>query len=118
MCPRQLGLGELLVVVLPSDVVVVAAVVAVAAVVTVDVLAEVEVVVVVSSPVGLDVGSIVGLRVGVVTGGIGSSQPLATLIETSAQFQNCSGTPRPSGGMLSQTGILPGWKPSGHSYVS
>lgn len=37
-----------------------------------------------------------------VTGGAGDvpPQPFPTLMATSAQFQNCSGTPRPSGGML------------------
>lgn len=55
--------------------------------------------------VGLDVvmtsvGALVGDKV---VAGDDVPQPPATLISTSAQFQNCSGTPLPSGGMLSQT---------------
>lgn len=51
--------------------------------------------------VGNDVGwaDVIGTAV---TGGAGDvpPQPFPTLMATSAQFQNCSGTPRPSGGML------------------
>jgi len=81
--------------------------------------AVVEVVVVVGEKmfafVGLAVGDKVG-RADVVGNGVGRAdeigtnviggagdvppQPFPTLIATSAQFQNCSGTPRPSGGML------------------
>jgi len=61
-----------------------------------EVIATVEVVVDVT--VGRD---IVGLGVGRTAGGDEDApQPFATLISTSAQFQNCSGTPRPSGGMI------------------
>ena len=40
--------------------------------------------------------------IGTDTGGVDGvpPQPFPTFMATSAQFQNCSGTPRPSGGML------------------
>merc|ERR1712051_702707 len=63
-------------------------------------------------------GDGVGEEVGRATTGGDEEQPFAILMSTSAQFQNCSGTPRPSGGMTSQTGTFPGKKPSGQSYVS
>jgi len=71
---------------------------------------EVEVVVVVSLAANGDkVGSLIGEVVGDrVAAGEDVPQPFATLISTSAQFQNCSGTPRPSGGITSQTGRSPG----------
>ena len=51
-----------------------------------------------------DVGNAVGREVGkpADTGGGDDTppHPFPTLIATSAQFQNCSGTPRPSGGIL------------------
>lgn len=65
--------------------------------------------------VGTVIGEAVGSEVGSSTAGEDVPQPFATRISTSAQFQNCSGTPRPSGGMESQTGTFPGWNPSGQS---
>lgn len=50
---------------------------------------------------GVDIA--VGREVGKLATGGGEEvppHPFPTLIATSAQFQNCSGTPRPSGGML------------------
>lgn len=65
------------------------------------------------SRVGLAVGTVLGALVvgkAVIVGSEvgraeegddgGPPQPLPILIATSAQFQNCSGTPRPSGGIL------------------
>jgi len=71
--------------------------------------------------VGSFVGRFVGSKVGEIKAGADVGQLFATLISTSAQFQNCSGTPRPSGGTTSQTetGKSPGsLNPSGQSYVS
>ena len=62
--------------------------------------------------VGLSVGTAVAVVVGKVVGwdvgrpdATGGAEellphPFPTLMATSAQFQNCSGTPRPSGGIL------------------
>ena len=62
--------------------------------------------------VGLSVGNVVAVIVGKAvgwdvgrpdaTGGTEDTlpHPFPTLMATSAQFQNCSGTPRPSGGIL------------------
>ena len=62
--------------------------------------------------VGLAVGTAVAVVVGKAVGwGVGRPDategaeellphPFPTLMATSAQFQNCSGTPRPSGGIL------------------
>ena len=75
-------------------------------VVVVVVVANVEEVVVEEITGGFetDVGNAVGREVGKPAdtgGGDGMPpHPFPTLIATSAQFQNCSGTPRPSGGML------------------
>lgn len=109
LCAAQLGFGVLLVVVVATAVLVL---VDVDVVVTVaPVFTEVdEVVDVVSllSLVGDGVGPLLGVRVGTLLGvavgkdAIGDEvpQPVPTLISTSAQFQNCSGAPRPSGGIL------------------
>lgn len=59
------------------------------------------------APVPTELLDVVVLVVLLEVGGSGPSQVLEIL--TSAQFQNCSGTPRPSGGRgWLQTGMLPG----------
>ena len=80
-------------------------------VVVADVVVEVVVVAKRLLFVGLAVGTAVAVVVGKAVGwGVGRPDategeellphPFPTLMATSAQFQNCSGTPRPSGGML------------------
>jgi hypothetical protein len=98
-------LGELLSTRFPLEDVVVVVVVA-------DVVVEVVVVAKRFSFVGLSVGTAVAVVVGKAVGwGVGRPDatggaeellphPFPTLMATSAQFQNCSGTPRPSGGIL------------------
>lgn len=62
--------------------------------------------------VGGEEGAFVGEKDS--TGGL-VPHPVPTLTWTSAQFQNCSGTPRPSAGTIVQTGTFPGENPSGQS---
>ena len=92
----------------PLEDVVVVAVVADVVVVVVEVVVVAKRLLFVGLAVGTAVAVVVGKAVGWGVGRPDATEgaeellphPFPTLMATSAQFQNCSGTPRPSGGIL------------------